>query len=589
MYRPSISLPQQSYHYELCQVKEQREKLEVFAETELNDIDVDDTLHYQGHSQVQHSQQPYSADSREALIPNTQQSLSKLTPLNPSQLISQVQAGGISVDDEDDHYEREVPERESIRRDPRASGGGDSPFMHLSDNLPFSRVSRSQQNSQSRSSENFQATPPTQTNGEASQYSYLGLGVLHGSDMVYTNTNSILEDDLEHVRSDVGMVGIDKDLLATTDLTINSHGTTSPLVQEDNNSLDDTPTKEPAIRKLSHSHQIPKGERDFALLTSLDSAATGNSSKDKPPSSASKSRKLSEITSIRQFSASYEGNSSSTGKHSDLQSTPEKHRSHSLQADSFKRPPTSTSKSNSRLGKLTSLEYIRASLRMKLKKMTVNKDNGNSPDNNKKPLKSALRKTNSASSYDSSASNTYSNPHAHEYDDSPTHILSPHPPFMPPYPAYPPQPFHRDEYMGPMEPYNGAVGGAYPPYVPLDPYGFPLTSPHMIPMAYADQLSPILSVSQYDYHPGMRQDIGILPQYGGRPVVPPMGYPPGGDNYFPSQPPNYDDDDDDDIPYRYNDTNAMASQRSVRWNLEQEIIPPSKTPEQLTPSDDDER
>ena len=68
-----------------------------------------------------------------------------------------------------------------------------------------------------------------------------------------------------------------------------------------------------------------------------------------------------------------------------------------------------------------------------------------------------------------------------------------------------------------------------------------------------------LTDTQYDYHPGIFQDIGTTTvvdwsshRWGTNHA--------GGDNYFPSQPPN----DDDDITYRYNGTNAMASQCSVR-------------------------
>jgi hypothetical protein len=549
-------------------VKEEREKLEMFAETDLHDIN--DTLHYQGHSQVQHDVE---------VIANSSRGLTRVTPLTHSQLMSQGSVvgggggGGISVDDDVDDEGAQIPEREETT----ARGGGDSPFMHLSDNLPPSRSSRSQ-NSQNKTPETHQLeTLPVVDGGTASQYSYLGLGIHHGSDLVYTNTNSIMEDTEN--RSDVGMVGIDREVLRSRESDIHSFGLTRPLLNSSNDeSLDDTPTKESSSRRISRTQPIPpSGERDLALLTSLESSNPAQSSNvgSLDRGNVRKKKSLSVMTSIPNPLTS------STTEHSDLQETPERHRSHTLTTpnESFKRA-TPNKTANSKLGRLTSLEYLRASLRMKLKKMT-NKD-GTEESIPEKPrqLKSALRHTSSISSYDS-VSSTYTNSYAH---DSPSHKIT-SPGVYPPYDymggggGYPPHPSHH-EYMSYMP------GG--PPL--LDPYGVPV-SPHVAPPGpvYTDQLSPILSVSQFDYHPPHHQDIGILPQYGGHPM-PPMGYGRHGDVYYPSQPPHYDDYDDDDMYPAHNTMmNVSASQR-VRWNDEHEIIPAASTNEQLelTPSDTDE-
>ena len=612
-YRPSISAPQDSYHFQLQQVKRERERIDIFAETEFGEANVDDTRYYQGHSQVQHSQSYNENDI------GPTQSLSKLSSLNPSQIMSQAR-GGISVDD--DIEEEEIPEKSTSGRNTRQSGGGDSPFMHLSDNLPGSRGRKVPENYPL----NTEARAETGTS-QASQYSYLGLGVMHGSDVVFTNTNSMI-DDPEH-SGDLGMVGIDKALMRSRDSDVYSNRTTSPLIppRQDEDLLDETPTKEPSGATAERKISSQSKSRDIALLTSLESETPV---KEKPQRAAltqsdnvtERTRKKSTLSSMTSLpregpeaSALAKSNES---QNSDLQETPEKHRSHTVSTSegSFMR---STGKT--RLGKLTSLEYIRASLRMRLKKMTTKESPENERgDKSRKPLKSALRKNNSISSYDSntSTSSHFTNKYAQDYDDhSPQHFIStPTHHYNGPHPAdymgYPPPPGHIPhdaEYMGqPLDMMyeGGPMGGAYVPaglpgpgYMfpsPHDPY-IPISPQHMAagPALYTDQLSPILSVSQFDHYMP-HHEIGLLPQYSGHPMVPHgMGYPAGpGEPYFSSQPPNYDDDEDDDLPileYRHVDpgSGGTASQRNVTWNLKPEEIPRSPVdPEHLTPSSDEE-
>lgn len=618
-YRPSISAPQESYHFQLKQVKREREHTDVFAETGFGEANVDDARYYQGHSQVQHSQLYNEND----IVPT--QSLSKLSSLHPSQILSQAR-GGISVDD--DIEEEQVPEKSTSGRNTRQSGGGgESPFMHLSDNLPGSRGRKVPENYPLNT-----GTGAETGTSQASQYSYLGLGVMHGSDVVFTNTNSMM-DDPEH--SDLGMVGIDKRLMRSRDSDVYSNRTTSPLIppRQDEDLLDETPTKESSRATVERKISSQSTSKDIALLTSLESEPPV---KEKPQRAAltqsdnvtERTRKKSNLSSMTSLprEVTQEGpkasalTKSNESQNSDLQETPEKHRSNTIPTSegSFTRATGKT-----RLGKLTSLEYIRASLRMRLKKMTATKESPESErgDKTRKPLKSALRKNNSISSYDSNTStgSHFTNRYAQDYDDhSPQHFIStpthhyngPHPAE---YMSYPPPPGHIPydaEYMGqPLDMMyeGGPMGGVYVPGGLPGP-GYMLPSPHdhylsispqhlaAGPALYTEQLSPILSVSQFDHYMP-HHEIGLLPQYSGHPMAPhSMGYPAGpGESYFSSQPPNYDDDDeDDDLPileYRHvdPDSGGTASQRNVTWNLKPEEIPRSPVdPEHLTPSSDEE-
>ena len=564
---------------------------EVFAETEIGEVSIDDALHYQGHSQVQHSQLLGGGGGGGEV---TQQSLSKLTPFDPSQMILQV-GGGISVDDDDEvsPVTKEAEERDGV------TDGRDSPFMHLSDNLSQSRNRRSNEHSQDV------------VGGENSQYSYLGLGVMHGSDVMFTGSMMDESQDPVH-RNPISAVGMGRGISnepREETLDRASHRTESPLLSSSTDELlDDTPTK---VSKGRSSSYAPGASRDIALLTSLEKVRDGGKTERSLAASTEEGRtkrtSLSSLTSLPRPQNPKAAPSPSAD--SDLQETPEKIRSNtvSVPSGSFSRATGGKSSSSSRLGKLTSLEYIRASLRMKLKRMKVAKDNDSSPENPKKPLKSALRKTGSVSSYDSSigASNTYTNHYASDFDESPHHIPAAGPVMSPRHPFPPPGDFmgpHPPYGMDPMLPYDPMGPGYHhpPPHQPapfIDGYSYPI-SPHLPPGNYpppmhggmmygTDQLSPILSVSQMDYHPTMH--VGLLPQYGHPGTMGMRGAGGGYDNYFPSQPPNYDDDEDDDIPYRHNDMNANASQRSVRWKLEDEEIPPRTPvdPEQLTPSDDE--
>ena len=588
----------------LRQAQAHRERNEHFVETELGEFSTDDVSHYQGHSQVQHSQQ----NSTDVVV---NQSLSRLTPLNPSQIMSQIR-GGISVDD----IEEEIPEKDIEREDPRDNGGGDSPFMHLSDNLSCSRGRISQKSNSDHSTEigNSAAQPSQMT--ENSQYSYLGLGVLHGGDVVFTNTTSLLED----TESSLGMIGIDSSLLASKDSDVHSHRTVSPLINSPGEDLDETPVREKPIKKtperkvsnvsVSSSVQLDKSTKDFGRLTSLPltkmpdeptiNELPRSSTPVKHDATNKTSRKkldLSLITSIPKSSDSEDSTrlTNSLTVDSDLQETPERQHRHTISStdrSAFKR---STGKP-SKLGKLTSLEYIRASLRMRLNKMK----GVETEKNKKKPLKSALRKTNSISSNSSldspqnsrensfSISNRHamSPPYYNTYDDSSPHhhARSPHlqGEMYSPNHSLPPNDFPPPEMIG----YRPGMGGyPYGPgYPPMDPYMVGLSPPPFNP----DLLSPILSVSQFD-HPGMyypqSHEIGILPPYGVVPVQQ-MGHPH--DPYIPLQPPGFDDDDDDmpalHSPYRHIDQGGSASQRNVTWNLEPQEIPIVDL-EELTPSD----
>lgn len=602
--RRSISNPIPPYKMTLKDLQEERQRMDDFVETELGPESADDSTHYRGHSQVQHSQTPYSPLSD---IVGTQ-SLSKLTPFNPSQIISEAR-GGISVDEIDE----DVPQRDDhvvgsqlqLRQGSVAldDEGRDSPFMHLSDNLSGSRGRISQRSS---------SDPHTELIGQpsqASQYSHLGLGVIHGEDVVFTNTASLAEE----MHNSIGMIGIDKKLLLSKDSDLHSHRTASPLLHDTSTDLDDTPVRERSATAITNQTRKLKDLTSLTSLTSLEPtklprSSTPTKAADTAGSNLESSRKKLDLGSITALSTSSETDHAFTHSDvvtSDLQETPERHRRHTVESSTFKRNPGKGNQS--KLGKLTSIEYIRASLRMKLNRIKRNDstDNNSTSTKNKKPLKSALRKTSSVNSQNSSPDSTnssrnnsfiYTNHHAHHYngfsDVSPQHGGAPNPAHFPhpvdPY-DYPPPSGGAGPMMGgpdPYGPYNSMYppppGPVYPTRVP-DPY-------HMValsPPGYAPEpLSPILSVSQFD-HPGMYHapEIGILPQYG-------MPMAPRYDQAFP--PPHYDDDDDDDIPalhspYRPGDQGGGASQRNVTWDLEPpKEIPVRVSPEHLTPSDIDD-
>ena len=168
-------------------------------------------------------------------------SLSMLTPMNPSQLIRQAQ---ISVDD--DLPEHDPHGRASLSVD-------DSPFMPLSNNLSGSTSSRFKLNSRSVDSPpQLDSTTGKSQTGEfqdASQYSYLGLGVHHGSDLIITNTASLLENEL----GGIGLIGIDRASQASAGRQRVSH-----QIDVDEQ-LDETPilvTKEESaeLKKSSRKH-----------------------------------------------------------------------------------------------------------------------------------------------------------------------------------------------------------------------------------------------------------------------------------------------------------------------------------------------
>ena len=185
-YRPSISLP-------IRQVGSSWQEQNKIAETVLggHELSVDNGYHINGTSQ---SQAGYS----QSIDGLGNASLSMLTPMNPSQIIRQAQ---ISVDD--DLPEHDPHGRVSLDVD-------DSPFMPLSNNLSGSTSSRFKLNSRSVDSPPQQDSATNRSqNGEfqdASQYSYLGLGVHHGSDLIIMNTASLLENEL----GGIGLIGIER-------------------------------------------------------------------------------------------------------------------------------------------------------------------------------------------------------------------------------------------------------------------------------------------------------------------------------------------------------------------------------------------
>lgn len=556
--------------------------------------DLDDSLHYQGHSQIQHSQ-VYSQHLMEGL--DTPRSLAKLTPMHPSQIISQVQIGQISVDDDDD-----VPVRDG-HKPSFVPVDDDSPFLHLSDNLSR-HSSKSKIQSQLSDSSLDQVVTGTGTrysqNQDSSQMSYLGLGVRHASDLVMTNTASLMEDGDTTGLSTLGLEGSTASRLR--------HCSTIPLLPGDN-ILDDTPVREkPSVRAVCIPQTSGKST-NFALLTSL-SSDTDTPVKDTPGDQdpeelqgrgspvgatmekSTKKLSLGAMTSLPSKLESHrERLSSSVEVASQVPEGPERQRSSTLAGTT----PAAFSRMtrNTKLGKLTSLDYIRASLRKKLNsiKSKENRD--------KKPLKSAMRKANSISSTSSNESTpshhsqslTYVNRYTH-YDDFNGRDISPHPLN---YPPFPPQMTSPDMMVSPDMPVfpggAGYMGGAVP-YNGREPYGYsgpPQLSPAL---GYGQELSPILSVP-FDYHDPQysRHEIGILPPYGG--PIPAVG---DYQEQFPIPAASQYDDEDLPVlgmPYRHpgqmGGGPSQGQSQRVTWNLDHEEIPPRTPvdPEELTPSDID--
>ena len=568
--------------------------------------EMDDSLHYQGHSQIQHSQM-YSQVLGEGL--GTAGSLPKLTPIRPSQIISQVQIGQISVDDDEENGENvPVKDKHSHVRMPLDD---DSPFMHLSDNL-----SRHSSKSRIMSELNdapldqvislpgtqhsqYSTAPGTQHSQfqDTSQMSYLGLGVRHASDVVMTNTASLLE---EGDSTGLSTLGLERKSSASH----LRHSSASPLLPADN-MLDDTPVRDkPATGETTLPRTSGK-PTNFALLTSLSSEPDapvkdipsggrgpeeqGSSSGATAANLGKKTMSLGAMTSLpSKLESQEERFSASVEVASEAQQGPERQRSKTLASSN----PTNFSRTtkNTKLGKLTSLEYIRASLRKKLN--TMKSRDGH----DRKPLKSALRKTASVSSTSSNESTpnhqpppglTYANRHTH-YDEFGGRDMSPHPLNYPPHMTSPDMMGNFD--VPPMGYMGGAMGymGGSVPYGGRDLYGYggpPQLSPAM---GYGHELSPILSVPFDCMEPQYRHEIGILPLYGG--PISMMG------EQFPIPAASQYDDDDLPVlanPYRHGGAMGGPSQgqsQRVTWNLDHEEIPPRTPvdPEELTPSDIDE-
>ena len=265
-----------------------------------------------------------------------------------------------------------------------------------------------------------------------------------------------------------------------------------------------------------------------------------------------------------------------SGELDDLQEKPERQRLDTAPAavsnPNFKRG--AGGKSTSKLGKLTSLEYIRNSLR-KMRRKTSSGREVNGHDKRKKHLKPALKQSSSTSSTpDHGPPTVYHNqytsgagPYGGYRDRAVTAPTYAHP-------GYAASPSNQFMPAGPTSAYT-SDGYHYPPTDYMDDNSrYPVD---LSQGGYAE-LSPILSVP-YDYHEVPPDMIGLAPPY----MLSDTGYL---DSYPPHPHPPYNDLSPDNYADSYRQVDMGPSQRSVRWNLEPEEIPRSPVDaDELTPTD----
>ena len=567
---------------------------------------VDDGYHLTSPSQMLASQAAYSQTDGLGTT-----SLPMLTPLNPSQLLRQAQ-GQISVDDD-------LPERDPHSK-PTLSIE-DSPFLHLSNNLSGSTSSRLKLNSRSVDGPSLLDTSrdrsQTSDFNDASQYSYLGLGVTHGSDLVITNTASLLNEEF----GGVGLVGLEKGM-DSSQSSVGRRRVSGHRLDMDEQ-LDETPvllTKEESMEQKRSSSE--RRETDMTRLNSFEDA-TDVPVRDNPPaqspshvehqesgltaaaaaataatgrpegrrgSSSELPKRLEKMTSLSLMTSLTELDRETSRFSSreqlvskdrrDLQETPERHRAETMPENTNPNFRRARGKGTSKLGKLTSLEYIRNSLRKMRRKTSGSKDREmNGQSKRKKHLKPAIKPTSSFPSNPPEAS----------------HVMS-----------------YQNQYAMGAAPYSsygdrGGLGQQYPPptssyayspsnqFIASDPAaaygmdGYPYQEPYMGATRYPvdlsqggyPELSPILSVP-YDYHMEVPPDmIGLGPPYG----LPEAAYL----DSFQHPQHQYNGLSPEELSSSYRQAELGGggqSQRSVRWNLELEEIP--RTPvdaDELTPTD----
>ena len=573
-YRPSISLPMRQPGSVWQSERDRLEQIKI-AETMLGrDQVVENGYHLTGASQMQASQAGYSQSY------DMSSGLPMLTPMNPSQLMRQAH-GQISVDDE-------LPERDPHSR--VSLSVDDSPFLHMTNNLSGSTSSRLKLNSRSVDSPPNLEPPTTKSQtaeiNDASQYSYLGLGVHHGSDLIFTNTASLMEDEL----GGIGLVGLDRgaagkhrhshqdEQLDETPVLLTKEESAelkrSSLGEHQFADAEDRPERDsgPPDSPLQAAPQSPSSVSTSTAASYLEGRPRADTEGSKRPVKKISLSAMTSLSSEPSRFSSREHLVSSDHDSGDLQEKPERHRVDTAPAaalnPNFKR---GGGKGMSKLGKLTSLEYIRNSLR-KMRRKSSNGREAN--DRRKKHLKPALKQTGNMSTGNLSDKvsqqplhNHYSvsSTGAYGYRDramtAPTH--SPH------------------GFPGSPNQFTSSVPAGYPmdgyQYPSSDQYGAGNRFPNELSQGYPE-LSPILSVP-YDYHEVVPPDmIGLAPPY----VLSDTGYL---DSAYPLHP-QYNDLSPDNYPEldsAYRHTDVGPSQRSVRWNLELEEIP--RSPVELTPTD----
>ena len=411
---------------------------------------------------------------------------------------------------------------------------------------------------------------------------------MHHGRISLCGTASLLENEL----GGIGLIGIDRASQASAGRQRVSH-----QIDVDEQ-LDETPilvTKEESaeLKKSSRKHSysiedtpVRDSNGPFHSSEHSNTASAATQRQEGRPRAdtegAKKSGKKTSLSALTSLSAKPSRFSSReqlvSGELDDLQEKPERQRLDTAPTASnpnFKRG--AGGKSTSKLGKLTSLEYIRNSFR-KMRRRTSNGRETNGHDKKKKHLKPALKQSSSSSTSstpDHGQPTVYHNQFtsgagsyggyrdravtAPSYAHT-AYAASPSNQFMPAsaMPGYTPEGYHyppTDSYM------DG--NSRYP--VDLSQGGYA-------------ELSPILSVP-YDYHEVPPDMIGLAPPY----MLSDTGYL---DSYPPHAHLPYNDLSPDNYPDSYRHVDMGPSQRSVRWNLEPEEIPRSPVDaDELTPTD----
>ena len=342
--------------------------------------------HSQGQqqSQVQHSQMSTMTELFQA------QSLPKLSPISYS---SQLHLNP---------YRHMEPERGPIGTDLDISFPNGSPSLRVP-----TRMALSLQNEETRSGSKI-SLPGSRSSHQGSKASILGSRTsVQGSRSQIFNTAQSRED-IAQIRASF-LLGEHRESQEDDSLSFQLSRTASPLLDESQ-----VPTRDsPNVPPLATSHPLGHGKKDFASLTcipnhpameeelTLQEASWQNESfkAGNPPSGylSTPKRKsfgtsLGELTTLDRQDEIPEFSSDREEKLTVTESSPEPSEPKVEEEETGQKKPSPAikkprSRAMSKLEKLTSLEYIRASLRLKKKRVSFQKTPESTPKSKKKKKK----------------------------------------------------------------------------------------------------------------------------------------------------------------------------------------------------------